>query len=122
MIEAQENPLDFMMTNSFYEVQKYVARTDHSITLPFLFISEASWQKLNADQQALLTTCADEARLYEKQLRADIVKETESFLAEKGTVIHDVDRAEFSEAVAKVYPTYSENTQMWIEKIQALPR
>ena len=120
VIEAQENPLNFMMTNSFYEVQKYVAITNHSVTLPFLFISEATWKTLTENQQNILLECADEARLYEKQLRADMESEVYAFLEEKGTVIHEVDIQEFRDAVSAIYPTLSDTVQYWIAQIQAV--
>lgn len=118
VIEAQENPLNFMVTNSFYEVQDYVAVTNHSVTLPFLFISEATWQTLNEEQQGILLEAADEARLYEKQLRADMEQEVLDTLKTKGTVIHEVNREEFKEAVQAIYPELSDTVQYWIEKIQ----
>lgn len=120
VIEAQENPLNFMVTNSFYEVQKYVAVTNHSVTLPFLFISEASWNKLTENQQNILLEAAEESRLYEKQLRADMEQEVLETLDKNGIVIHEVDRDEFKNAVQTIYPKLSETVQYWIEKIQAV--
>ena len=122
VIEAQENPLAFMMTNSFFEVQKYVALTNHSVTLPFLFISEATWETLTENQQNILLACADEARLYEKQLRADMEAEVLAFLDEKGTVIHEVNIDEFRDAVSAIYPELSDTVQYWIERIQSVER
>lgn len=120
VIEAQENPLNFMVTNSFYEVQKYVAVTNHSVTLPFLFISEASWNKLTENQQNILLEAAEESRLYEKQLRADMEQEVLDTLDKNGIVIHEVNRDEFKQAVQTIYPQLSETVQYWIEKIQAV--
>ncbi len=122
VIEAQENPLVFMMTSSFYEVQSHASLTNHSITVPFVFISEATYAKLTPNQQKILYECAEQTRLYEKEIRLELLEEAKTFLKDKGTVIiEDPDREGMAKAVASAYPNYPEVIRTWIQKIQAVP-
>ena len=122
VIEAEENPLNFMMTNSFYEVQKYVALTNHSITLPFLFISEATWETLTVISRTFFLSAPTNPVCMRSSCAPDMEDEVNAFLAEKGTVIHEVDIDEFKNAVESIYPTLSDTVQYWIEKIQSVER
>ena len=47
--DGQENPLDTIYTSRFYEVQKYLSLTSHSLTMGTLSYSKNLWEKLPQD-------------------------------------------------------------------------
>ena len=61
VVSGQENPIDTIYSNKFYEVAPYVTLTQHVYSPIPLTISEKTWQKLSdADRQAV-TRAAMEA-------------------------------------------------------------
>lgn len=95
-IGAQENPLALIKSASFFEVQKYVNKTEHVRSWIYLALSERTWSKLSkADQKAVLEA-GQRAQKYERELfMADeqkLVKE----LQDKGMTFVDVDGAAFA--------------------------
>lgn len=54
MVDGQENGLNIVLEMSFSEVQKYFIPIDYVRSGISLFMSEASWNKLNEQQRAVL--------------------------------------------------------------------
>jgi len=55
-VQAQENPVDLIFTNKFYEVQKYLSVTQHSFAPFFVYINTSFWNGLTKEQQTTITT------------------------------------------------------------------
>lgn len=55
VIEGQENPLSMIMSGSFFEVQKYLNRTEHVRSWIYLVMGSKKFNKLKPEfQQAIL--------------------------------------------------------------------
>ena len=54
-VAGQENPIDTIYSNKFYEVAPYVTLTKHVYSPIPLAISEKTWQKLSAADRAAVT-------------------------------------------------------------------
>lgn len=107
VVDGQENPLSIVMSNKFYEVQKYLSLTNHQLFIQVLSISEKSWQKLSPEHQKILMECAKEAQAYEREIAAKDEKDLISTLKEKGMEINEVSNiAPFIEASKPVRETY----------------
>ena len=52
---VKKNPLPTFNTMKFYEVQKYLAITNHIVNDQMLLISNNTWKKLTAEQQNIIT-------------------------------------------------------------------
>lgn len=92
VVDAQENPLALIATNSFDEVQSHVSLTAHQYAPYMLAISERKWSSLSPENQQILQEAAVEAGTYEKQVVAESEKEYKKELEERGmTVVEDVD-------------------------------
>lgn len=96
VIEAQENPLALIKSASFFEVQKYVNRTEHVRSWIYLTIGEKSYNKLNAEQKAALQEAAKRAQAYERQLMLADEKSLEADLKANGMTFVDSDQAAFA--------------------------
>lgn len=96
VIDAQENPLALIKSASFFEVQKYVNRTEHVRSWIYLAIGEKSFNKLNADQKKAVQEAAKRAQAYERELMLADEKKLEAELKAKGMTFVDTDQASFA--------------------------
>lgn len=94
-IKAQENPLAMIKSARFYEVQKYVNRTEHVRSWIYLAIGERAFNKLNADQKKAVQEAAQRAQTYERQLMLADEQKLEAELKAKGMIFIDTDRTGF---------------------------
>ncbi len=100
---GQENPVDTIYSQRFYEVAPHITMTQHVYSpLPFA-VAETRWQRLSeADREAITRAAlesADFSRQTVRQLEASQLEEMES----RGATVHWPDIAPFREAVAPVY-------------------
>ncbi len=53
VIEAQENPIPFFYSGSIYEVNKYIANTNHKYEYVTMAMSDTAYSKLSEEQRRL---------------------------------------------------------------------
>lgn len=120
VIDAQENPLALIKSASFFEVQKYVNRTEHVRSWIYLAIGEKSFNKLNADQKKALQEAANRAQVYERTLMLADEQKLESELKAKGMVFIDTDQVGFAKkAKEAVLAAAKEELKPTIQKLYA---
>lgn len=95
-LDAQENPLALIKSASFYEVQKFVNRTDHVISWIYLVGGSKKLARLSAAEQKAIHEAAEVARLYERGLFTANEKSLEAELKAKGMTFIEADRAAFA--------------------------
>ncbi len=95
VIDAQENPLALIKSASFFEVQKYVNRTEHVRSWIYLAIGEKSFNKLNAEQKKAVQEAAQRAQTYERTLMVADELKLESELKAKGMIFVETDQSGF---------------------------
>lgn len=108
-ISAQENPLAMIKTGNFYEVQKYLCRTEHLLSYVYAVMSNSKFESMPADLQEIVLEAGRRMQEYEHELFLKEEEELGTFLREKGmTFVEDVDREAFAkralEGVEKVLP------------------
>jgi tripartite ATP-independent transporter DctP family solute receptor len=59
--DGQENPLETINANKYYEVQKYIILTGHCVNPSFVYIYEPAFQKLSPEDQEILKTAVKNA-------------------------------------------------------------
>jgi tripartite ATP-independent transporter DctP family solute receptor len=96
VIDAQENPLALIKSASFFEVQKYVNRTEHVRSWIYLAIGEKSFNKLNAEQKKAVQEAAQRAQVYERSLMLADEQKLEAELKAKGMIFVETDQAGFA--------------------------
>ena len=96
VIDAQENPLALIKSASFFEVQKYVNRTEHVRSWIYLAIGEKSFNKLNAEQKKAVQEAAQRAQVYERSLMLADEQKLEAELKAKGMTFVETDQAGFA--------------------------
>jgi len=66
-VDGQENPYTVILSNKFYEVQKYVSATNHTFTQNIILVSKIFWDKLSPTEQRMMREAYAESRDYQKQ-------------------------------------------------------
>jgi tripartite ATP-independent transporter DctP family solute receptor len=102
-VSGQENPIDTIYANKFYEVAKNVTLTQHVYSPIPLAIAEKTWQKLSPVDRDAITKAAQETALW---IRKEIAANDDRQLAEmksKGAIIAMPPVGPFREAVKPVY-------------------
>ncbi len=107
IVKAQENPYEIILNNSFYEVQKYVMQTDHSIPVRFCVINYDLWKSLDKKQQRVIDTAW---RATAKEIKRLYMENDEKYKAElkkKGMKLVSIDRQSMIEATKDVWKAYA---------------
>ncbi len=60
-IDAEENPLDFIYNDGFYEFQPYITCTQHIATFSGYYVSQKAWDALPKEFQEVYTAVTTEA-------------------------------------------------------------
>lgn len=100
--DAQENPIPVIYNNNLYEVQAYLSVTNHIYSGMCFTIAESTWNKLSADQQAIVSEAAKASADYDRELNKQMTDDLVSSLEEAGMKINNPDLAPFAEATASV--------------------
>ena len=69
-VDGQENPYSVILSNKFYEVQKYVSATNHAFTQNIVLVSKKFWDRLSPAEQKMMRETAAETRDYQARRRA----------------------------------------------------
>jgi tripartite ATP-independent transporter DctP family solute receptor len=102
-VSGQENPIDTIYSNKFYEVAPYVTLTQHVYSPIPLTISEKTWQKLSAADREAITKAAKEAGEFSrKEIRDNDEKQLKE-MESKGAKIARPAMEPFRAAVQSVY-------------------
>ena len=103
-VAGQENPIDTIASNKFYEVAPHVTLTNHVYSPIPMAISEKTWQKLTpADQQAV-ARAAKEVAPFQRTMIKDNDEKLLADMAAKGAKINrKPDTEAFRKSVEPVY-------------------
>lgn len=103
VFDAQENPLAIIYSASFFEVQKYVSLSEHIWGAATLTVSNATWNKLSPEDQAIVTEAATEWGAKQREMVAEANAELVAQLEAKGMEFNEVNKTAFIEAVAPIW-------------------
>ncbi|ORC37787.1 hypothetical protein B4O97_01940 [Marispirochaeta aestuarii] len=124
VVLGQENPLENIYAQKFYEVQDYIMMTSHMHAVLVTFINEKSWQKIPEADQALIKEAMVEVRDESVEWVAAVNDEVKQKLMDEGMTFIDESNGlkidEFREAVlAKLYQDFP-NWKPYVERIQQI--
>lgn len=108
VIEAQENPVPFIHAGKIYEVQKYIAMTNHKYEYVLIAMSNKAWLKLTADQQKAVKEAAAEATQYENKLVSEKSDGLLKDLQAKGMKVTKPDTTEWAKQARTVHKQFAE--------------
>jgi tripartite ATP-independent transporter DctP family solute receptor len=100
VVDAQENPLILIDQQKFYEVQKYVALSEHIWSGYWTLFNQDVWTKLGGSLQAILThemgAATDAARVDMTNLNAAVADK----LKRRGMTFTTVDKQSFKQKLS----------------------
>ncbi len=100
VFEGQENPLAIIEAAKLYEVQKYLAKTNHMWDGFWFLANGKLWAGLPKDVQAVIAKHVDAHAIKQREDISSLNATLEKSLSEKGLAFNSVDNAKFREKLA----------------------
>ena len=116
---AENNPPSFFTSNHYTTGMKYYAQTNHLIIPELLVMSKVTWDKLSADDKALMKKLAREAQMEQRVLWDKSVADYTAKLKAAGVEFVPVDQKVFFEATAPVRAKYGAKFADLMKRIDA---
>ncbi len=102
VVDGQENPLVNIHASKLYEVQKYLALTNHQFQMTPFLMSKRSWDKLSDADRKAVREAAAEATALQRRLSSEADEKLLSDLKAKGVQVTTLDKAAFAKATSSV--------------------
>jgi TRAP-type C4-dicarboxylate transport system substrate-binding protein len=97
LVDGQENPLANVYTAKLYEVQKYIALTNHCWEGMLISANRTQFMGLPADVQDIITRNINAAGLQQREDMRKLNADVKSKLDAAGLKFNDIDIAPFRE-------------------------
>ena len=95
-VDGQENPFSVILSNKFFEVQKYVSATNHVYAANIVLVSKRFWDKLSPTEKKIMNDAANEARVYQRQVSRAAAQKAVDELKAKGMQYNELAPAELA--------------------------
>lgn len=89
-VDGQENPFSVILSNKFYEVQKFVSATNHVYAANIVLVSKKFWDQLTPQEQKWMREAADESRGYQRQVSRAAAQKALAELQAKGAQFNEL--------------------------------
>ncbi len=93
-VDGQENPFAVILSNKFFEVQKYVSATNHVYAANILLVSKRFWDRLSPAEQKMMNDAANESRIYQRQVSRAAAQKAVGELQTRGMQYNELSAAE----------------------------
>ena len=93
-VDGQENPFAVILSNKFYEVNKFVSATNHVYAANIVLVSKRFWDRLSPAEQKIMNDAATETRAYQRQVSREAAKKAVGELQAKGMQYNEPSAAE----------------------------
>jgi tripartite ATP-independent transporter DctP family solute receptor len=104
LIDGAENNWPSFVTTDHYRYAGYYTLTEHTMSPEVLVISLKAWQSLSAEDQRIFKEAALRSSQFMREKWRDLEEESQRKATAAGvTVIKDVDRKPFEDAMAAIY-------------------
>ncbi|MGR3806894.1 TRAP transporter substrate-binding protein [Pasteurella testudinis] len=121
VIDGAENNIPSYYQTRHVEVAKFYSQ-DERVSVPdYLVISNASWNKLNSEQQTLLMQAAKDSEILQQKLWDEEVIRSKAESEKLGATFIEVDKQPFRDALAPIYDDFAKdpNLSKLMEAIKA---
>ena len=108
VIDAQENPITVIYTNSLWEVQDHVTLTGHVYGPHVVLFSQMVWEGLPEEARSVILEVMPEVTAYQRQQSQRLEAEQIELLREEGMTVSEIDTAPFREQAAVVYDDFAD--------------
>ncbi len=101
--EACEGGYEQMTTLKLFEVQKYIAETDHVFEFGGLYINKQLYESMSDNQRKVLDECAKESMAYADELAASLRADYKKQCLDGGMEFVELDREAFASQMTEYY-------------------
>jgi TRAP-type C4-dicarboxylate transport system substrate-binding protein len=108
-VDAQENPLNLILAQKFYEVQKYIIVTEHMIDGFAVTINGNTWRSIPADLQQKIIDGIKEGRKASDKVIMEKDKEALTVFGDRGLEIIYPDKTPFIQAAMEAAKAYEKD-------------
>ena len=95
-VDGQENPYSVILSNKFYEVQKFVSATNHTFTQNIIIVSKKFWDRLSPEEQKMLRDTYAETLQYQRDQTKLAADKSLGELKAKGMQFNEIAPAEYA--------------------------
>ena len=104
LIDGAENNWPSFVTTDHYKYAGYLALTEHTMSPEVLVISLKAWRSLSPDDQIIFKEAAQRSSQFMREKWRDLEEQSQHKAEAAGiTVIKDIDRKPFEDAMAPIY-------------------
>lgn len=108
-IDGQENPINVINANKFYEVQKFAAITNHQYNPQSVMISKKFWDTLSADEKKIVSDAVAEASKFQRSVNRAMIAESLANMKKNGMQVTEFSGAEILKFVDKMKPVITKH-------------
>ena len=109
-IDGQENPVAVIAANKFWEVQKFVALTNHQYNPQSVIFSKKIWDGMSAAEKKLIDDSADESTKLQREASRAAVAANIELLKKNGMTVTQFPPAEIAKLREKMKPVIAKYT------------
>lgn len=104
VVDGQENPLATIYSNKFFEVQKYLVKTQHIMGGNIFLASDKTLEKLPEDLRQIVVECAAKASEFGTEKAYELEDQYLQELVDEGMIlIENPDNDAFKESVKSIF-------------------
>ncbi len=112
LIDAAENNIPSFDTAKHVEAVKFYSRTEHSMAPEILLFSKAIWDKLPANEQAMIRQAAKESVAVQRKAWDEAEGKSLANVRAAGAEIVEVDKRSFQAVMGPVYDKFMTTADM----------
>lgn len=109
-IDGHENPFTVINANKFYEVQKYLAVTNHQYNPQTVIVSKKLWDTLSNDEKKIFSDAAAEAAVYQRKASREQSGAALENLKKNGMQVSEFSPAEMAKFREKMKPVIEKHS------------
>jgi tripartite ATP-independent transporter DctP family solute receptor len=109
-IDGQENPVAVIAANKFWEVQKYIALTNHQYNPQSVIFSKKVWDTYSPAERKIIEDAAAEATTYQREQSRAAVAANLDLLKKNGMTVTSFPAAEVAKLREKMAPVIAKYT------------
>ena len=119
VIDGQENPLEFIHSFRFYEVQSHVMDTDHVIGAMTFIFDQGRFDSFSPELQEILIEEGRNAMLWGTEQMVERESEYRRMLEAEGVTLISPDLAPFREALVPIREEFPDLAE-WVARFEAV--
>lgn len=109
VVDGQDMPTDMFVSQSYFEVQKYMVPSGHFFMPRQYLINEDFYQSLKPEDQKLIAECAKDACLYQRKAMEEYDARARQMMLDHGMeIVDDFDHDFFTPIGVAQWPAYYE--------------